>query len=44
MMLPIMLNVLKKPVEKITLARQEEDCLNVVTWLQQKFSRTETLY
>ena len=29
MMSPVILNVLKKPVEKITLARQEEDCLNV---------------
>ena len=28
MMLPIMLNVLKKPVGKITLVKQEEDYLN----------------
>ena len=30
MMLPIMLNVLKKSVGKITSVKQEEDCLNVI--------------
>ena len=29
MILPIKLNILKKSVGKVTLVRQEEDCLNV---------------